>query len=944
MAKLYPPSIEGTLPAFCGDTMTIPFSMNRTVSQNAVSRIAVKVKSIQSNSLIYSGYTSLVDYETKQIFFKVDAAGGAPKVQPGRSYKIQIAYVDQQGIVGYYSSVGIIKCTVKPIVEIDNLKIGDLNTNLVSYTGHYLQDYKNGIGDVSEKVYSYNFCVYDDMGNLFATSGEQLHNHELDDEVYESYDTFTINENLEENVSYFIQYNVTTTNGLQASSPRYRIIQQDTVDPDIKSELVASMNEKNGYVNIALVGGKNDDGTEEIAVGTFIITRASSEDNFRTWNPVLKFVLYGEHPSRWLWKDFTIQHGFSYQYALQQYNKESGLYSNKIYSNILQATFEDCFLFDGKRQLRIRFNPKISSFKQDVLESKTETLGGKYPIISRNGNVYYKEFPISGLISYQMDDEHLFLDEEELGFEKDIDTIKRTTTLDPKVKFKDEAYFNLLDDANVGMRLQASYRMRDIASSDFNLMSKSDKKLKTTDLKDHNILAERIFKLRVLEFLTDGQPKLFRSPTEGNYLVRVMNSSLSPEDKVGRMLHTFSCTAYEIAEPSYFNLNDMGIISTEDPSSLQLRWETIELAKQDLEVDEYGQPHGTGQIIYTPSGVKLNQHAMYSIDCKDMTPGDQIEFGNSPALGARNPLTGEYINTIITIGNTGAYHAVFDHPIEYLALVSYTSGQEIRQGSITYSYYGSTFNQFDTYQKINVNDIPIKQYYGAVDVFEDIQDLKHVITGFYLLHFQKRDELTVYSYADYLGFYTSPSMTVRVDLDPLYIYKVYNPDEMKTFHYIDGRTGRNLGSKIISKVYINGKEIDITETYDFELRKPENIESLVITDGVVADIAIQRKEIQYKLEETNSRVLNFKRIYTDAHQALMDLIAKEYSGEDEIDPYIYNPAGETPNEMIANTMNRAYNLELEKLLFEEKAAYNNYLESIKTALIALEKEAIDVES
>jgi hypothetical protein len=34
-----------------------------------------------------------------------------------------------------------------------------------------------------------------------------------------------------------------------------------------------------------------------------------------------------------------------------------------------------------------------------------------------------------------------------------------------------------------------------------------------------------------------------------------MNVSLSPEDKLGRMLHTFSGTAYEIAEYSYENLD-----------------------------------------------------------------------------------------------------------------------------------------------------------------------------------------------------------------------------------------------------------------------------------------------------------------------------------------------------------------------------------------------------
>jgi hypothetical protein len=39
-----------------------------------------------------------------------------------------------------------------------------------------------------------------------------------------------------------------------------------------------------------------------------------------------------------------------------------------------------------------------------------------------------------------------------------------------------------------------------------------------------------------------------------------MNVSLSPEDKLGRMLHTFSATAYEIAEPTYENFIKYGIV------------------------------------------------------------------------------------------------------------------------------------------------------------------------------------------------------------------------------------------------------------------------------------------------------------------------------------------------------------------------------------------------
>jgi hypothetical protein len=71
--------------------------------------------------------------------------------------------------------------------------------------------------------------------------------------------------------------------------------------------------------------------------------------------------------------------------------------------------FEDMFLSDGKRQLRVQFNPKVSSFKTTLLESKIDTIGGKYPFFFRNGNVRYKEFPISGLISTLMDTEEEFM-------------------------------------------------------------------------------------------------------------------------------------------------------------------------------------------------------------------------------------------------------------------------------------------------------------------------------------------------------------------------------------------------------------------------------------------------------------------------------------------------------------------------------------------------------
>ena len=71
---------------------------------------------------------------------------------------------------------------------------------------------------------------------------------------------------------------------------------------------------------------------------------------------------------------------------------------------------------------------------------------------------------------------------------------------------------------------------------------------------------ERDFKLEALDWLTNGKPKLFRSPAEGNYIIRLTDVSLSPVDSLGRMLHNFSGTAYEIKEYTHKNLIETGLI------------------------------------------------------------------------------------------------------------------------------------------------------------------------------------------------------------------------------------------------------------------------------------------------------------------------------------------------------------------------------------------------
>lgn len=77
---------------------------------------------------------------------------------------------------------------------------------------------------------------------------------------------------------------------------------------------------------------------------------------------------------------------------------------------------------------------------------------------------------------------------------------------------------------------------------------------------DHyDIYAERTFRDFVMKFLHDGKPKLFKSATEGNILVRLMKPSQSANKTLKRMLYSFSAKANEIGECSTANLDKWNI-------------------------------------------------------------------------------------------------------------------------------------------------------------------------------------------------------------------------------------------------------------------------------------------------------------------------------------------------------------------------------------------------
>lgn len=742
MGKKYPPIIEGTLPAFYPEytvdengvgieniSISIPFSMNKSVNWDDISAMSLKVKTI-SNSVYIDTATTTNFTKTKVIF----ELSNKDVYDRGQHYKIQIAYVDNDDIVGYYSTVGVAKYTERPVVEIQGLSLDKANPHVYEYVGSYENI------DGSESVYSYQFNLYDKNYNVIAASGEQIHNssNNVTNETgkVSSTDSYKFNKDLIQGEVYYIDYKVTTLNNLEISTPKYKIVQEEMVAPEIEASIIASMNVENGYVDLRLAGLKDSSGLEKTAVGQFKIYRTSEESDYLEWDEIYEFSLLNQNPSIINYKDFTVKQGINYKYALQQFNRFN-IVSNKSISTDIFVDFEHAFLSDGERQLKIKYNPKVTSFKEIMLETKTNTIGSKYPYIFRNGNVRYKEFPISGLISCWSDDAFLFVDEK--TFEK----------------------------------------------FDY-----------SANLTGENIYTEREFKLQVLEWLNNGKPKLFRSPTEGNYIIRLLNVSFSPTDGVGRMLHTFSGTASEIAECNYNNLRDMGLVKSVEQPPKSLYWRTVDLAAAIILQDI----NATSLLI---EGATSYQKFALTINNEEL---------------------------VIVTDASGNYELTLNEGIE-ISSIEYLD--EPTQGLLTYSYWSEPRSRFSLISNIDIVDSGLLVFNGPNDnILELYNDVKRKVKTIYYCRLTKSAENTDL---------TIINNNVSIDINDSDIYEVSNLTGIDTI-----ALGEGVTAELLIQYYEYTYEFESSEDLNTYNNIYQTIQDAIYDDAEMPEGAYEEAENAYR--------------------------------------------------------------------------------------------------
>lgn len=538
----------------------------------------LKIKAWETNTY----YKVQLRLGVDSIMWNKEAANGEAQYKEWRDEQIM------KGKFSEWSTVMLIKPISKPTVEILNASFSNQISSGLSKLMHFVPveftssprfygHYSLDVGDtgILEELdyYKYQLYLLNENGEyeLIEDSGLQKY---INDNVNflnsnsNELSYFLETQNIYENTSngitswcfkhallpnsyYKVVFAVQTTNYFTKEVEYEFQVAHTQIDyfGFMEDErLTAIPNEEEGIIELKLFSGYqiyNQVLNLNDISGNFVITRSEAGSN--QWEDLKHFSISPprNYNDELIFTDYTAESGIIYKYGIQK-EYSSGVRSNRLESGEVEVNYEHSYLLGENKQLKIKFDPKISSFKHTILAAKQDTLGGKYPLILRNGQSYYAEFQIDGLITLHSDENHHFMSLEIDGlYYNDENIISRS-------KFTQNV--NSIQSFARKQRSSIRGEIGGQAELENNLIF-------DTNTTNNNIYIERKFREKAEEFLNNGKPKLFKSPTEGNILVSLMNVSLTPKQELGRMIYSFSATAYEIGENSISNLQKYDIVS-----------------------------------------------------------------------------------------------------------------------------------------------------------------------------------------------------------------------------------------------------------------------------------------------------------------------------------------------------------------------------------------------
>lgn len=477
-----------------------------------------------------------------------------------------------------------------------------LGTSTLDITGTYANT------DISEKLYSYKMKLINN--NSIIEESDLLYSSQY---INSNQFSYTFKTELKQNENYTFELEYQTNNKyngnikipFQIILPTRVIIDAYLKCAENNKKSFLSEDEEEGRIALEFYSE-----LDSIYSGNLCVRRASSIDNFTKWEDIKIFTISNKKFNEMdIFYDYTAISGIEYKYGVQTIDELTGARGVlNIMQEPVKREYNYSFLLgENEKQLKLQFNNTISNYKTSVSDAKVDTIGGKHPFITRNGNMYYKNFSLNGLISYNMDENNLFLSKDFIGRE------------------------------NEG---------------------------------HYDYTYEREFREKVLAFLIDGKPKLFKSPTEGNILIRLTDVQATPEQALNRLIFTFSANAYEIDEPTLDSFVKYNLISIGAPSSEYLIYNTEEKIGQLTGI--FSSYQNILDLIYKKYSTEEGQESLGLIDKVIKISNLSINFLSNPQ---------SYSNTFEVFGwelqiNNNDYYVLNSSPV-FVPGIDFYPGEEI---------------------------------------------------------------------------------------------------------------------------------------------------------------------------------------------------------------------------------------------------------------------------
>ena len=558
-SNLYPPIIQDTIPAFIrtkpcriyfalstyntiSDIKNVQVSLINQKTNASALKTSLYPSGIKITNLFYDSeakgeYNYYIQIEPNDLqngsfdlnqFYKVQLrfTAVAASTPPSNGTELATWLYNNMQYFSEWSRICLLKGIEQPQLSIRGFDTTGENQEIILTNSTI-----NIIGELiypnnqkqNEYLKSYNIKIYQNQhpDNILFNSGEIYTNIYNPNEL-----NYDIPYELSNGVSYTMSLTY-TTNNLYTQTIDYDFTILEYGHNELKATITATTDEENGRIRINIVSTN----PEERFIGNITIRRTSSESDFHNWEDVNTIAYAAGTQLNYSWYDSTIKSGVWYKYCAQRRNAKGDRGTIIQIEEPIICRFEDIFLTRKDKQLKIRFNPTLTSFKYNVTESQQLAIGAKYPYIKRNAANYFRTFSLGGLISSLID---------------------MTDWYDPH--FYDSKFHD--DENEIGAFITKKQMYGEAVKTLYQNFNQ------TNNIYDYNdYIYERDFREKVYDFLYKNEVILFRSETEGNILIKLMDINFEPVETLGRRLYSFSATAVEIDEATTSNYDKYNIQS-----------------------------------------------------------------------------------------------------------------------------------------------------------------------------------------------------------------------------------------------------------------------------------------------------------------------------------------------------------------------------------------------